>query len=157
MSAQNLRLKWVWPNINISLRVCILKVCMWRHAGHVGGQEQLDFSPQGVTCHFYANLVNKLIFFCFVHQHGGNANHLFAHQRKTQKSPWLLIMIPHLLSRDAVLHWPAGDTAFIDCWCLAYYGLVISIVLHKWSFVNYIKELWYISRRRLIPPTASTE
>ena len=37
-------------------------VCMWRHDGHVGGQEQWDFSLLGVHCHFYANFVNKFSF-----------------------------------------------------------------------------------------------
>ena len=29
-------------------------------------------SPRGVNCHFYANYMTDQIFFCFVHQHGGN-------------------------------------------------------------------------------------
>ena len=37
-------------------------VCMWRHGGHVGVQEQQDFSPLGVNLHFYANYVNEFSF-----------------------------------------------------------------------------------------------
>ena len=37
-----------------------LMVCM--HGGHVGGQEQYDFSSLGVNCHFYANYVSKFSF-----------------------------------------------------------------------------------------------
>ena len=37
-------------------------VCMWRNGGHVGVQEQWDFSPLGVNFHSYANCVNKFSF-----------------------------------------------------------------------------------------------
>ena len=36
-------------------------------------KKKKDFSPLGVNFHFKGNYMNK---FCFVHQHGGNANHL---------------------------------------------------------------------------------
>ena len=35
-----------------------MMVCMWRHAGHVGGQEQKHFSPVGTKLYFH------VYFFC---------------------------------------------------------------------------------------------
>ena len=37
----------------------ILLVCLWRHDGHVCGQEQKHFSPQGTKLYFHGNSLRK--------------------------------------------------------------------------------------------------
>ena len=39
-----------------------LLVCMWRHGGHVGGQEQKHFSPLGTKLYFHLNSSRKYYF-----------------------------------------------------------------------------------------------
>ena len=39
--------------------VLLLLVCMWRHGGHVGGQEQKHFSPLWFKLHFHVNSSRK--------------------------------------------------------------------------------------------------
>ena len=41
----------------------ILLVCKWRHASHVGGQEQWPFSPLGTKFYFYVNSSKKFLLF----------------------------------------------------------------------------------------------
>ena len=38
----------------------VLLVCTWRHGGHVGGQEQKHFSPQGTKLYFPVNFSSKI-------------------------------------------------------------------------------------------------
>ena len=40
-------------------KVSVLLVCMWRHGGHVGGQEQKHFSPLGTKLYFHVNSSRK--------------------------------------------------------------------------------------------------
>ena len=38
---------------------CLILVCMWRHGGHVGGQEQKHFAPLGTKLYFRVNSARK--------------------------------------------------------------------------------------------------
>ena len=51
----------IWPS-SIWWFACDVMHGHHDHGGDVGGQEQYDFSPQGVNCHFYANYVSKFSF-----------------------------------------------------------------------------------------------
>ena len=39
----------------------VLLVCTLRHDGHVGGQEQVHFSPMGTKLHLHINSSGKIL------------------------------------------------------------------------------------------------
>ena len=60
-SANQLISRSINPSINQPVNQ--LLVCMWRHGGNVGGQEQKHFSPLGTKLYFDVNSGKKILLF----------------------------------------------------------------------------------------------